>query len=160
MGHARHLLVFLQIFSSESINTSIELNPLLLKLLNLSLKRGVFVRLRTLETLFCIVKLAFKVINWLLLEWDLVLDLRRVALLVLFHVLELVLKVFKLYILLSSRFLYLTIHLVLDSLDAPSSPFFFLRDTCFKLCLFHFIEVSHLTKLLCRLFILFGVLFL
>ena len=76
------------------------------------------------------------------------LNLGRVALLVLLHALELILQVFKFYIFLPGRLLNLTIHLVLDGLNTPSSPFFLFVDARLELRLLHFVEVPHLAELL------------
>ena len=86
MSQASDRFIFLKILSHKLFNSPVQLDSLRLKVLNLPLEGRVFRALSALESLFDLVKLAFKVLVGLLLDGQFVFDLCIVTLLVLLQV--------------------------------------------------------------------------
>jgi len=148
MSQAGNGFVFFKILRQELVDARVELNSLLLEVLDLPLKRGVLGAFRRLEAFLGFVELAIEVFISLLLDSQLVLDLRNVALLVLLQTLKLFLQVLQLHVFFPGSLRNLRIQLVCQGLESSASTFLFLHNSCFKLCLFHVLYVFDLRDLL------------
>ena len=148
MRHTRNLFIFFKIFCHQAIYAGIKFDSLSLKMLNLLGKRRILALFKLLKTLLSLIQLAFNIFASLLLEVKFVLELSLAALLMLFKVLKLLLKIFKLEILLTAGFQDLCIDILLHVLHLPVSSLSFLGNPCFKLRLFHLVEILSLQHLL------------
>ena len=144
MSQASDRFIFLKILSHKLFNSPVQLDSLRLKVLNLPLEGRVFRALSALESLFNLVKLAFKVLVGLLLDGQFVFDLCIVTLLVLLQVRKLVLQVFKLDIFFSRRLSDFSVKLVGECLDASTCSIFLLHYARFQLSFLHLLHIFHL----------------